>query len=62
MKRRVIPFLAAGFATVLLGANQEETQRLQASADVLQQVMGTPDKGIPSNLFHRAYCVIVIPG
>jgi lipid-binding SYLF domain-containing protein len=23
--------------------------------------MGTPDKAIPSDLFHKAYCVIVIP-
>lgn len=62
MKRVLIPFLATSLATALMAADQQETQRLTASADVLQQVMGTPDKAIPSDLFHRAYCVIVIPG
>jgi lipid-binding SYLF domain-containing protein len=64
MKPILVTFLATGLATAMLAANetnQQETQRLKASADVLQEIMGTPDKAIPSDLFHRAYCVIVIP-
>src|SRR5581483_4589369 len=63
MKQLLALFLAAGVATTLWAAdqNQEETQRLKASADVLQEIMGTPDKGIPTDLFHKAQCVIVIP-
>ena len=43
---------------------QEETpdKRLRHSADVLQEVMSAPDKGIPRDLLRRAECVIVIPG
>jgi lipid-binding SYLF domain-containing protein len=43
---------------------QEETpdKRLRHSADVLQEVMSAPDKGIPRDLFDRARCVIVVPG
>jgi lipid-binding SYLF domain-containing protein len=63
MKPLLITFLAASFGATLWAAdqNQEETQRLKASADVLQEIMGTPDKGIPTDLFHKAQCVIVIP-
>ena len=63
MKQLLAVFVAAGVATTLWAAdqNQEETQRLKASADVLQEIMGTPDKGIPTDLFHKAQCVIVIP-
>jgi lipid-binding SYLF domain-containing protein len=64
MKRILIGVLFTSFATLLLAANQnqEENQRLQSAAEVLQQIQGHPDKGIPSNLFHKAYCVVVIPG
>jgi SH3 domain-containing YSC84-like protein 1 len=51
----------------LVGAmawGQEETpdKRLRHSADVLQEIMSAPDKGIPHDLFKRAKCVIVVPG
>lgn len=62
MKWTLIPFITAGLATSLLAATDEETQRLKAAGDVLQEVMGTPDKAIPTDLFHKAHCVVVIPG
>jgi SH3 domain-containing YSC84-like protein 1 len=46
-----LPILAAG----------EDKQRLQASSDVLNEIMASNDKSIPTNLFHKAHCVIVIP-
>lgn len=51
--------LSAAFAW-----GQEETpdKRLRHSADVLQEIMSAPDKGIPHGLFERARCVIVVPG
>jgi SH3 domain-containing YSC84-like protein 1 len=36
-------------------------KRLDASANVLTEVMGTPDKGIPRKLLSDAKCIIVIP-
>ena len=36
--------------------------RLNAAADVLQQIMAAPDKGIPSSILAGASCVVVIPG
>ncbi len=36
-------------------------ERLTTSADVLKEIMDTPDKGIPQNLLNDAYCVVVVP-
>ncbi len=36
-------------------------ERLKESADVFQEIMGTPDKGIPQDLLNRAQCVVVVP-
>jgi len=41
---------------------KEVTQRLQSAASVLHDIMATPDKGIPEDLFDGAQCVIVVPG
>jgi lipid-binding SYLF domain-containing protein len=34
---------------------------MDAAATVLDEVMGTPDKGIPEELLDSAKCVAVIP-
>ena len=36
-------------------------ERLQSSADVLQEVMATPDKAVPRQILSGATCVAVIP-
>ncbi len=36
-------------------------KRLDHSADVLSEIMGTPDKGIPTKIMGDAKCVIVVP-
>jgi lipid-binding SYLF domain-containing protein len=38
-----------------------EAERLQKAAEVITEVMGTPEKGIPRNLLNKAVCVGVIP-
>lgn len=37
-------------------------ERLQDSAEIFHEIMSTPDKGIPQDLFSKAYCVVVVPG
>jgi SH3 domain-containing YSC84-like protein 1 len=37
------------------------TDRVQAAADVLNEIQGTPDKGIPSDILASAECVAVVP-
>lgn len=37
-------------------------ERLNNAAQVLHEVMDTPDKGIPQSILSNAYCVVVVPG
>jgi SH3 domain-containing YSC84-like protein 1 len=39
----------------------EIVKRLDHSASVLDEIMGTPDKGIPTKILADAKCIIVIP-
>ena len=60
--------LAVLTATVLVGTvaiaaeePSEQVKRMDAAATVLDEIMGTPDKGIPEELLDSAKCVAVIP-
>jgi lipid-binding SYLF domain-containing protein len=46
---------------VLQAASEKQVERLKNSQEVLQQIMDTPDKGIPQDLLARAACVGIIP-
>ena len=46
---------------VPLLAEDQEAERLQKAATVVEEVMGTPEKGIPTDLLKKAVCVGVIP-
>jgi lipid-binding SYLF domain-containing protein len=35
--------------------------RLASAADVIQEIMSTPDKGIPGSILEKARCVVVVP-
>jgi lipid-binding SYLF domain-containing protein len=48
-------------AAVVLAQEGMPDHRLQASADILRQIMSAPDRA-PSDLFSRAKCVVVVPG
>jgi lipid-binding SYLF domain-containing protein len=54
--------ITASLAANLMAGADEDIQRLKASAEVLSEIESTPDKGIPNDLFHKATCVVVIPG
>jgi lipid-binding SYLF domain-containing protein len=54
----IVPLLALPLLSV---AAQADTQRLAASATVLNEIMTAGDKGIPGSVFGKVYCVIVIP-
>jgi lipid-binding SYLF domain-containing protein len=45
-----------------IAAAETATERLAVSADVFQEIMATPDKGIPQDLLAKAQCVIIVPG
>ena len=52
---------ALAFNSGLWAAESEELKRLATAAEALTEIQETPDKGIPTDLFHKAHCVIVIP-
>src|SRR5438552_15547682 len=42
-------------------AREDSVERLQKSADVLKEIMATPDKGIPEEVLDNAKCILVVP-
>jgi lipid-binding SYLF domain-containing protein len=46
----------------LASDRDDDIGRVQKATQVFQQIMSTPDKGIPRNLLERAKCVAIIPG
>lgn len=47
-------------AAVLLAA--PPTKRLGEAKEVISELMGAPDKGIPQDLLDKAHCIVVVPG
>jgi lipid-binding SYLF domain-containing protein len=62
-KKALVLVMMAACAMPLLAADKEmkETDRIEAAANVLKQILDTPDKGIPQDLLDKAYCVIIYP-
>jgi len=46
--------------SLLYGA--DAAPRLEASADMMTEIMSAPDKGIPQDLLEKSQCVVVVPG
>jgi SH3 domain-containing YSC84-like protein 1 len=65
MHKTVLTILAAGafvFSPLAMADKESSADdRLNASADVLRDMMHADDKGIPQDLMNRAQCVVVIP-
>src|ERR1700704_790576 len=62
------PLLASLLLTLLISSaalpadRGNEVKRLQRSTEVFQEIMKTPDKGIPQDLLDKAACIVVVPG
>jgi lipid-binding SYLF domain-containing protein len=54
----IVSFLTA--ATLLLAETAQE--RLKDATAVFNEIMATPDKGIPEELVGKAHCIVLIPG
>jgi lipid-binding SYLF domain-containing protein len=52
----VLPTALAG------GKRSDSVERLKRAAEVFNEIMGAPDKGIPADLLDRSECVAIIPG
>ncbi len=56
----VAAFLLAGQLTAVWAANKQE-KRLTRATEVFEEIMNTPDKGIPVDLLARAACIGILP-
>jgi lipid-binding SYLF domain-containing protein len=64
MRNTLLTIAALGALISPLALAEKEssaTDRLDASADVLTDMMHASDKGIPQDLMNRAQCVVVVP-
>jgi len=54
---------AMAFAIIFLNAASAETEaeRIESAASVMNEIMSTPDKGIPEEILDSAKCVAVVP-
>src|SRR5262245_37923213 len=43
-------------------ASESAAARLKSSAEVLTEIMATPDKGIPQDLLEKSECIVIVPG
>ena len=64
-KTKILAVLTAAIVATTMAVAAEEpseqVKRMDAAATVLDEIMGTPDKGIPEELLDSAKCVAVIP-
>jgi len=64
-KLAAISVLIAALAAPLFAKDDDnpsdEVKRIHAAATVLEQIMGTPDKGVPDDVMRSAKCIAVVP-
>jgi lipid-binding SYLF domain-containing protein len=53
---------AGAMSAGMLFADESAASRLQASADVINEIMATPDSAIPQDLLDNSQCVVIVPG
>lgn len=54
--------VAALMIAPLMAKDHEPAKRLEEAAAVFTEIMATPDKGIPEELFSNAHCIVIVPG
>jgi len=57
----MVLFLTVSGTAALAAEESKETARLHNAANVITEIMGTPENSIPSDLLNKAVCVGVIP-
>ena len=59
--RLAVTFVLAAVAATTLYAQQEQAERIQNAAVVLEEIMGAPDQAIPSSILQKAEAIAVFP-
>src|ERR1700689_1576663 len=63
MRKFLLLTLIVSLCSLSFAADEETkaSERVQAAADVLNDIQGAPDKGIPEEVLRSAECVAVVP-
>jgi lipid-binding SYLF domain-containing protein len=61
MKKLLITVLALTPSTIF-AAEHDALKHIRAASEVFDEIMNTPDKGIPHEILEKAQCVGIIPG
>jgi lipid-binding SYLF domain-containing protein len=65
MRRNAVMYLILTFAlcySARAGSSRaDDIHRIEESAEVFQEIMGTPDRAIPEDLLRSAQCIAIIP-
>lgn len=59
--RHLLVILLLTFFSAPLAAQEREAERLAKAAQIVNEIMDTPEKDIPTDLLNKAVCVGVIP-
>src|SRR5215471_11548520 len=60
--RKVALALSLLSPVFLLRAGDTANERLSDATSVFNEIMSTPDKGIPQDLLEKAHCIVIVPG
>jgi lipid-binding SYLF domain-containing protein len=60
--RKLALTISLSASAFLLHAGDTPSERLQDATNVFNEIMATPDKGIPQDLLEKAHCVVIVPG
>ena len=64
MKKLMLAILVLGLSSLSWAGEEtrkDSVERLDKAATVLHEIMATPDKGIPQEVFDSAKCIAVVP-
>jgi lipid-binding SYLF domain-containing protein len=60
--RKLAVTISLSASAFLLYAADTPAERLTDATNVFNEIMATPDKGIPQDLLEKAHCVVIVPG
>jgi SH3 domain-containing YSC84-like protein 1 len=59
--RKFVLALAFASPALMLAADSAQ-ERMADATKVFNEIMATPDKGIPQDLLEKAHCIVIVPG
>ncbi len=62
MKRTLPLLMLTGACLVYAADRNPDAERLDRAAEVFQEVMAAPDRGVPQDLLDKSACIVVVPG